>query len=34
MLIEHFPPLKAFYQTFIGVSTIGYGEIIEMDSAG
>jgi len=34
MVIEHFPPLIAFYQTFIGVSTIGYGEIIEMDSAG
>ncbi len=34
MLIEHFPPLIALYQTFIGVSTIGYGEIIEMDSAG
>jgi len=34
MLIENFPPLIAFYQTFIGVSTIGYGEIIEMDSAG
>jgi len=34
MAIEHFPPLIAFYQTFIGVSTIGYGEIIEMDSAG
>ena len=34
MLIEHFPPLIAFYQTFIGVSTIGYGEIYEMDSAG
>ncbi len=34
MAIEHFPPLIAFYQTFIGVSTIGYGEILEMDSAG
>ena len=34
MAIEHFPPLIALYQTFIGVSTIGYGEIIEMDSAG
>ncbi|RTZ60209.1 MAG: potassium channel protein [Gammaproteobacteria bacterium] len=34
MLIENFPPLIAFYQTFIGVSTIGYGEIIELDSAG
>ncbi len=34
MAIEHFPPLIAFYQTFIGVSTIGYGEIIEMDSVG
>jgi len=34
MLIEGFPPLLAFYQTFIGVSTIGYGEIIELDSAG
>lgn len=34
MTIEHFPPLIALYQTFIGVSTIGYGEIIEMDSAG
>ncbi len=34
MAIEHFPPLIAFYQTFIGVSTIGYGEILPMDSAG
>ena len=34
MAIEHFPPLIALYQTFIGVSTIGYGEIIEMDSVG
>jgi len=34
MAIEHFPPLIAFYQTFIGVSTIGYGEILEMDSVG
>jgi voltage-gated potassium channel len=34
MVIEHYPPLIALYQTFIGVSTIGYGEIIEMDSAG
>lgn len=34
MAIEHFPPLIAFYQTFIGVSTIGYGEILPMDSVG
>ena len=34
MALEHFPPLIALYQTFIGVSTIGYGEIIEMDSVG
>jgi voltage-gated potassium channel len=34
MAIEDFPPLIAFYQTFIGISTIGYGEILPMDSAG
>ncbi len=34
MALEGFPPLIAFYQTFIGVSTIGYGEILEMDSVG
>jgi len=34
MAIEDFPPLIAFYQTFIGISTIGYGEILPMDSVG
>lgn len=34
MAFAHYPPLTALYQTFIGVTTIGYGEIIELDNIG
>jgi len=34
MAFADYPPLTAFYQTFIGVTTIGYGEIIELGNVG
>jgi voltage-gated potassium channel len=34
MAVEHFSPLDALYMTVITLSTVGYGEVHSLDTAG